>query len=115
MNIQEFISETLRQISAGVSGASGENGIELNPRPLLDEHSNSQVGHMINSRGRHPIVLIEFDLAVTVHSKIEGFAAAGLTVLGIGGKGEINSGIDQTRVQRVKFHVPISFKLEIPA
>jgi hypothetical protein len=113
MNIEEFISEALQQIGAGVSAASKEKGIEVNPRPFLNENENTLAGHMITMKDSRPIVLVNFDLAVAVHSKIEGSAVAGLTVLGLGGKGEMNTGIDQTHVHRVKFHVPIAFKSNI--
>ncbi len=53
--------------------------------------------------------MVEFDLSVTVQEKFEGEAGANLTVLGIGGKGAVGSSIDQTRIQRIKFQVPIAF------
>jgi len=114
MNIQDFVSESLRQIGDGVAAASTNKGIEISPQPLGGQAANVAVGSLVargTGDGRRLIEFVEFDLSVTVQAKIEGSAGAelALPVIG-GGKGEVSSGLDQTRVQRVKFRVPIIFK-----
>ena len=59
---------------------------------------------------RRIIVFADFDLSVVVRSEITAGASAKLEVLGFDfGGGKLDGGIDQTRVQRIKFQVPISF------
>jgi hypothetical protein len=107
MNVQEFISESLRQISAGVASAKGEKGITISPQPEINSILASK--QLVTSGDYRSIIMVEFDLSVTVQEKFEGEAGANLTVLGIGGKGAVGSSIDQTRIQRIKFQVPIAF------
>jgi hypothetical protein len=114
MNIQDFISETLRQIGDGVTAASTSKGIEISPRPLGGQDANIAVGSLVahdaNDK-RRLIEFVEFDLSVTVQAKIAGNAGAEIALAFVaGGKGEISSGLDQTRIHRVKFRVPIIFK-----
>ncbi len=114
MNIQDFVSETLRQIGDGVVAASTSKGIEISPRPLGGQDANKAVGSLVArdvNDGRRLIEFIEFDLSVTVQAKVEGSAGAEIALSFIGGgKGEVSSGLDQTRVHRVKFRVPVIFK-----
>ena len=66
---------------------------------------------LIDSSGNGPIVVfVQFDLSVVVRKRVEGGAKAGLEVLGLDlGGGKIEGGIDHTRVQHIKFEVPVSF------
>ena len=109
MNIQDFVSESLRQIGAGVVAGASHPGIEVSPRATGGAEVSASVGHLRGPGGRF-IVFVEFDLSVLVQAKVEGEAGGGITVFGMGGKAEVSSGIDQTRTQRVKFHVPIMLK-----
>jgi hypothetical protein len=83
MNVREFVSESLRQISQGVLEARQEEGIQINPQPLTGR-DNTAAGHMVTTTVNYPIMLVDFDLSVAVQAKIEGDASAGLTVLGFG-------------------------------
>jgi hypothetical protein len=113
MNVQDFVSESLRQLNAGVRAVKDEKGIIVSPQPLAGR-DNTAAGHMLTSDGYQAIMLLEFDLSVTVQSTLEGKAGADLTVLGVGGKGDISSSIDQTRVQRIKFQIPVAFTPHAP-
>lgn len=106
MNVEEFVSESLRQIGAGVVRAAACPGINVSPRPHGGPETSATVGHL-RADGKL-IVLVEFDLSVSVQSKLEGTAGGGLTVLGIGGKADVSGGLDQTRVQRLKFQIPVT-------
>jgi hypothetical protein len=104
------------QMTAWTSSYSASTRVATNRSPGLTysyyppEGALAQCGNkVVTQDGFQAIMLVEFDLSVAVQSKLEGEAGAGLTVLGVGGKGEISSSIDQTRVQRIKFQVPIAF------
>ncbi len=64
----------------------------------------------MDSSSQGVIVFVEFDLSVVVRSQVAGEAQAKLEVLGLDiGGGKIDGGVDHTRVQRVKFQIPVSF------
>jgi hypothetical protein len=110
MNIESFVSESLRQIGAGVQSAHEQPGIKISPQPLRVVGDTTLAGNMVDQASRRVIVLVEFDLSVVVQAKIEGEAAAKLEVIGLNlGGGKVDAGIDQTRTQRIKFHVPVTF------
>ena len=110
MKIQDFISETLCEISEGVRRATQDKSIEVCPRCLFDENAKTAGQFLVSMHSKHPVTVIEFDLSVIVQSKIGGQARAGLEVLGFGGKTDVTAGIDHTRVQRIKFQIPVAFK-----
>jgi hypothetical protein len=110
MNIQSFVSEALRQIGTGVQSAHGQPGIKISPIPFRVAGTESLAGHMLDNATKGLIVLVEFDLSVVVQAKLEGEASAKLEVVGFNlGGGKIDTGIDQTRTQRIKFSVPVTF------
>lgn len=112
MNIETFVSEALEQLGAGVAKVKGNPAISLSPVPYTDEKTNQAGDRLIDSRGNEAIIVfVQFDLSVVVSGHVEGGAKAGLQVLGfdIGIGGKVEGGIDHTRVQRIKFEVPVSF------
>ncbi|KRA57395.1 hypothetical protein ASD89_06900 [Caulobacter sp. Root656] len=100
MELREFVTNTLVQILEGVGdaqeqlGKTGKRGI-VNPTwgggEKLYEHVQN----------------VSFDVAVTVASKAEGGANAGIKVLAIdiGAKGSIET--QNSNVSRVAFSIPI--------
>ena len=68
---------------------------------------------MIDSSNNGTIVnFVEFDLSVAVTSRVEGGAEAKAQrqVIGLDLSGaKVEGGVDHTRVQRIKFQVPVSF------
>ncbi|HTV39210.1 MAG TPA: hypothetical protein VMF08_01435 [Candidatus Sulfotelmatobacter sp.] len=110
MNIESFVSEALRQIGAGVNSAHGKPGIKIASKPFRVAGTESIAGHMIDEDSKNLISLVEFDLSVVVQAKLEGEASAKLEVAGFSfGGGKVDSGIDQTRTQRIKFQIPVTF------
>jgi hypothetical protein len=80
---------------------------------VSESGSNLAGGRLIDSGGNGAIVVfVQFDLSVVVRGHVERGAKAGLEVLGLDfGGGKLEGGIDHTRVQRVKFEVPVSFSV----
>jgi hypothetical protein len=110
MDIETFVSQTLQQLGAGVAKAKDTPGIRISPVPTTPSVA-SKGEHLIDSRGTGAIVVfVQFDLSVVVTTRAEGGVKAGLEVLGVElGGGKVEGGIDHTRVQHVKFEVPVSF------
>ena len=112
MDIETFVSQTLEQLGAGIAKAKDKPGISVSPVPYArDDQSNLAGDRLIDSRGNGAIIVfVQFDLSVVVTTRAEGGVKAGLQVLGVElGGGKVEGGIDHTRVQHVKFEVPVSF------
>jgi len=116
MNIESFVSEALQQLGAGIEKAKDKPGITLSPRTYRRDDSSNLAGDRLVERGTGSIVVfVEFDLSVVVKSHVEGGAEGKLEVLGVDfGGGKVGGGIDHTRVQRIKFEVPVSFPRSAP-
>jgi len=116
MDIESFVSEALQQLGAGIEKARGSKGITISPPPYTrDDRSNLAGDHLLDSShgsNNIMIVFVDFDLSVTVTKHVEGSAGAKakLEVIGLDlGGAELKGGVDHTRVQRIKFQVPVSF------
>ena len=102
MDLQDFVTTTLCQISLGVTNAKNH-----------DERVAPQIGVggdnpkvFRTSHGGEGVFLVEFDVAVT----LEKGAADGSTVLAVASaKGAAKRSTENSSVNRVKFSVPISY------
>ena len=106
MNLQEFVTETLSQITRGVAEAKN---VSHNIAPALHFDPKSPPIH----RGERNVALfmVDFDVAVSVTEKTEVGGSGGITVVSVfkaHGKAE-RSGEEST-VSRVRFNVPISYE-----
>ena len=78
----------------------------------MQERTNTAGDRAVEMRTHNIISFVEFDLSVAVRSHVDGSAEAKakLEVIGLDlGGAELKGGIDHTRVQRIKFQVPVSF------
>jgi len=113
MDIQTFVSETLRQVVDGIRSAQKtvakeSTGAKINPRGItaLAKNANGQrQPHDIDTK--LPIHQIEFDIAVTVSESAEGKAGGGLLVAGLGIGGQKTAATENLSVSRVSFTVPV--------
>ncbi len=100
MELDEFISETLSQISAGIEKTNA-NG------KLKESIANVGIDRSINgieaSSGGNTLV-VRFDVAITTESSEKG--GAKLNVAGIGGFGGTTSAQNQV-ASRVQFDIPL--------
>jgi hypothetical protein len=108
MNIENFVSETLKQLGAGVKNARTAPGIRISPSPYMrDDSSNLASDRLVAYPGHDLIGFVDFDLSVVVGSQVSGEAHAGIEALGFidvaGGK--LDGGVDHTGVQHVKFTI----------
>ncbi len=111
MKIESFVSQALEQLGAGIEKVKDKPGIRISPIPYTDPSSNLAGGRLIDSQGNGAIIVfVQFDLSVVVTKHAAGEAKAGLEVLGLDfGGGKLEGGVDHTKVQRIKFEVPVSF------
>lgn len=113
MDRQAFVSESLKQIIAGMRSAqeyvaATPTGAKINPRGItaleVDENGNRQP-HDIHTK--LPIDRVEFDIAVTVGESSGAKAGAGLVVAGIGIGGHKTAAAEHSSVSRIRFSVPV--------
>lgn len=118
MNLDEFISETIKAITKGVKDSQQfvrDSGGRLNPirmqnRSDLSGRDNVFYGSEENAR---PLTLIEFDIAVTVSNQNESGVNGGITVLGINVGGKDASANSNQTVSRIKFTIGASLPHEL--
>jgi len=112
VELKQFITETLVQISDGIQEAQKqlkERGSEAIVNTNMTE---TDVGHLVTGGRRRPVEHVEFDVAILANEGTETKAGVGITVasllkLDAGGKSSQTSG----RESRIKFKVPISYPM----
>jgi hypothetical protein len=110
VKLQDFISETLREILAGIREAqafSAANGGAVMPAKVT--FRTDQGLPMWDKTDGTPVQMIEFDVAVTT---AEGTATKGgvgvfVGAVGLGSQGQSNA--SNQSVSRIKFSVPVIF------
>ena len=106
MNLQQFVTETLRQISLGVAEARGADQRIAPPIGLGDDDPKI-LRTLHDSRG---VFLVDFDVAISASESSEKGGGGGITVLSVASvKGEAKRTIENSSVSRVKFSVPLSY------
>ncbi|MGR5093772.1 hypothetical protein ACPV5O_11375 [Vibrio maritimus] len=120
MLLDEYIKETLVQISKGVKEASEvveQYGGRVNPANINTTHSNNGVGKIVSvdKEVRPEKQTIKFDIALQVKesSDVDAGAKAKLAVLSIGGG--VKSLDESQTAHRVQFEIPIDLPTNIQA
>jgi len=111
MKLQEFVSETLKAIIAGVQEAqtyAESTGARVNPRLERDQNQTLKELHALGADGRlRRITDIDFDVAVTSTDTSETQAGAGIFVAALGVGVKDKSDTSNSCVSRIKFSVPM--------
>jgi hypothetical protein len=118
MKLQEFMSQTLKEIMGGIQEAQKHAesiGAKVNPALQPYQTESQKKALFVNwgaDRGCGPVEQIEFDVAVSSTDTTEMQTVAGVFVaaLGLGAKG--TSDASNCSVSRIKFSVPIAFPLQ---
>jgi hypothetical protein len=113
MDLETFISQTLKQIIAGIRlaqeyASQSKTGAAINPRgitALQKDNEGRKQPHEMSTK--LPVHQVEFDIAVTVAQSSEGKAGGGLRVAGLGIGGQKVTMAECSSVSRVKFTVPL--------
>jgi hypothetical protein len=115
MDIESFVSQALEQLGAGVNKARSAPGVRISPSPLTNPQTNTAGDRLVTDQTTDIVSFVEFDLSVVVAAHVQGGAevkakANLLQVVDLDfGGAKLEGGIDHTRVQRIKFQVPVSF------
>jgi len=81
---------------------------------MRDDSSNLAGDHLVAQRSHDVMGFVDFDLSVVVRSQATGEVSAGLEVFGLeiaGGK--VDGWIDHTRVQHLKFQIPLKLSFDL--
>lgn len=89
MNVEEFVSENLKQISKGLISAQ-KSGVDM-------------------SSPMRKVENIMFDIAVTVSDSLEAGGKAGISVWSIGAEAKAKKQTTSNTVSRIQFKVPIFY------
>jgi hypothetical protein len=109
MTLKEFVRDSLIEIADGVAEARAKNP-KISPGVFTIPGDKSNAGVTITTDKHGPAFLIDFDVAVTVSEKTDGGGKAAISVANIlaidGGR---SSGLEQSKVSRIQFKVPMVF------
>jgi len=113
MELQEFLSETLKQIVKGVKDAqefvaNEGHGAKVNPRgvtALKRDDQGQKQPHDIGTK--LPIERVEFDVAISASDSVESSGGGSLRVWALNVGGQAGSATENTTVSRIRFSVPV--------
>jgi len=110
MDLQEFVSETLISIIAGVNDAQGkakEHGAHINPSGLMRNTSNISDNAVWDNSNNNYAQPVTFDVAVTAEDTAKAGAKVKV-IAGIFGAGaDTETGNKNSLASRVQFVIPI--------
>ncbi len=105
MTLQEFITESLKQIQAGVTAArKASDGVW--PKIGFDQDSPKA----FRTDDGEAVFMVEFDVAVTVTERTEGGSKGGISIAKIfSADAHKATASEQSSISRLKFNVPVVF------
>ena len=121
MNLDEFISESLKGIFKGVKDAQDfaqESGGRINPTSygnFVDAKRQTTRSNISDSNDTLTLLTdISFDIAVTASDKKESGASGGINVLSLKLGGKLEGERFNETVSRIKFSVTVALPSTIP-
>lgn len=105
MNLQDFLKETLVQISRGVEEAQKEladTGGRVNPALSTSQGLLQQKGELVTRQGKL-VYNVEFDVAVTVSDESGTKAGAGISVAALGAGAQTSDNYTASKMSRIQF------------
>jgi len=112
MELKQFVTETLIQISEGISDAQRKLK-EAGSEAIINTNMTTiEDGQLVTGGRRKPVEFVEFNVAILANESSATKAGIGLTVaslvtLDAGGASNMNQG----RESRISFKVPISYPM----
>lgn len=116
MELNEFVKQSLTQIVSGVKAAQDEirsQGGYVNPAVFASSPGNASTTHFGSVSDGQNVLLVDFDVAVTVTEAVEGGAGGKLSVASFfkveaAGKGSTAN----EATNRIKFKVPLALPVD---
>jgi predicted ATP-dependent Lon-type protease len=112
IELKQFVTETLVQISEGIEEAQRQLKERGSEARINTNMTTADAGHLVTGGRRRPVEYVEFDVAILANEGTETKAGIGLTVasllkLDAEGKSSQTAG----RESRIKFRVPMSYPM----
>lgn len=112
MELKQFITETLVQISTGIEAAQKQLKDSDSEAIINTNMTVTDAGHLVTGGRRRPVEFVEFDVAILANEGTEtkagiGIIVASLLKLDASGKSTESAG----RESRIKFKVPMSYPM----
>ena len=112
MELKQFVTETLVQISEGIEAAQKQLKASGSETIINTNMTATDAGHLVTGGRRQPVEYVEFDVAILASGGTETRAGIGLTVasllsLDAGGRSNESFG----RESRIKFKIPMSYPM----
>lgn len=111
MQLDTFITETLRAIIKGVKDAqefAQENGARVNPHIGKWDFDKSTTTYFGNEEGARAVSTVDFDIAVTTSSEQETGGHGGINVLSLKVGGKLTDKDISETVSRIKFSINVA-------
>jgi len=117
MDLEQFVFETLGQIVTGVEKAQDKyaklQGSQINPDLHLGRNRGMAPAISTDQYGAE-IERVEFDVALTISESKETGGGGGIKVLSLGADLKHAQIKETNTVSRVRFSVPVAFKVKRP-
>ena len=111
MNPQEFLKETIVQISKGIEEAQAElseSGGRVNPALATSQGAIQSKGGLVTQQGKL-VYDINFDVAISVTDESDTKAGAGIFVVAIGAGAQTVDSYTASKVSRIQFKIPVTY------
>ena len=113
MELSEFVSKTIIDIAKGLETAAevlSDSDIIINPAP--QDGLAVSLRYTADDKKRYrPAQQIDFDVSVVASNKDVTSGGLRISVMGIGGGVNSESGTGQSHVSRLRFSIPVCFPL----
>ncbi|HTC01396.1 MAG TPA: hypothetical protein VK705_12010 [Ferruginibacter sp.] len=110
MNLDEFISETLKGIVKGIKDSQDfakENGARINPHVGKWDQNKMLTVFYMDEEFPRAVSTINFDIAVTTANEQGTEGKAGINVLSFGIGGKLSDTDKKETISRIKFEVNV--------
>ena len=115
MLLQEFIQNALLAISGGIESAQNEmpEGFEINPKLIDHGFPSGAFSNLVGmTKSGDPILLIDFDVAITTTETDTNSAKIGVLFSSIGLGADASQSDSSHSATRIKFRVPMKYKIQ---
>lgn len=115
MLLQEFIQDTLLAIAKGIENAQKDTpeGFEINPKLIDHGFPSGAFSNLVGmTKAGDPILLIDFDIAVTTTEIDTNSAKIGVLFSSIGLGANTSQSDSSNSASKIKFRIPMKYRVQ---
>ena len=113
MKLQEFVSETLKEIITGVKEAqeyAAKQDARVSPR--MHVMGSAEGNRLVTASNHDPLCIVEFDVAVTSTEGSTKEGGAGIFVAAVGMGAKRTSDTSSSSISHIKFMIPVLLPIQ---